>query len=59
MLRLVSDRGHHKEKDEEVGSGDHRIVIAPDEREVTLHAAHDTIGTKQRTTRSARRKPTP
>ena len=47
MLRLVNDRRHRKEKDEEVGSGDDRIVIAPDEREVTLHAARDAIGTKE------------
>ena len=28
MLRLVNYRGHHKEKDEAVGSGDDRVVIA-------------------------------
>ena len=41
MLCFVNDRRHSKEEDEEVGSRDNRIVIAPHEREVALHAAHD------------------
>ena len=47
VLRLVDDCRHHKEKDEEVGSRDDRIVIAPDKREVALHAAGDAIRAKQ------------
>src|SRR5437870_1844618 len=43
MLRFVNDRRRHKKEDEELGSRDNRIVIAPYEQEVTLHAAHDAI----------------
>jgi hypothetical protein len=39
MLRFVNDRRRHKKEDEELGSRDNRIVIAPYEQEVTLHAA--------------------
>ena len=46
-MRLLNYRGHHKEKDEAVGSGDDRVVIAPDKWEVTLHAARDAIGAKE------------
>src|SRR6516165_9215671 len=47
MLCFVNDRRHSKEEDEEVGSRDNRIVIAPHEREVTLHATYNEIGAKQ------------
>jgi hypothetical protein len=47
MLRFVDDRRRHKKEDEELGSRDNRIVIAPYEQEVTLDAAHDVIGAKQ------------
>ena len=47
VLRFVNDRRHHKEKDEEVGPRDNRIVIASHEREVALHAARNAVGTKQ------------
>jgi hypothetical protein len=47
VLRLVNDRRHYKEKDKEMGSRDNRLVIAPDEREVSLHAARNAIGAKQ------------
>jgi hypothetical protein len=48
MLRFVNDRRRHKKEDEELGSRDNRIVIAP----------YDAIGAK-RSARSARRKPSP
>ena len=47
VLRFINDRPHHKEKDEEVGPRDNRIVIASHEREVVLHAVRDAVGAKQ------------
>ena len=47
VLRFVNDRRHDKEKDEEVGPRDNRLVIASHEREVALHAARNAVGAKQ------------
>ena len=52
MLRFVNDRRRHKKEDEDLGSPDNRIVIAPYEQEVTLHAAHDAIGEAKRPERA-------